>query len=101
MKIRKVTTIESEKPTWDIIKDQLSEGLEKIAIDRRAAIELGVPTKEIDTYISTIGEATFRRFEKMSAPEMHAFLLGRIISEIDDPEELERFFEEEMEGDDD
>ena len=101
MKIRKTTTIENIKePTWDIIKDQLAEGLEKIAIDRRAAIELGVPVEEIDSYISTIGDTTFRRLEKMSAPEMHAYLLGKIIGEIDDPEELREFLEE-MEGDED
>lgn len=101
MKLRKMTTIEKiEEPTWDIIKDQLAEGLEKIAIDRRAAIEIGVPVEEIDSYISIVGDTTFKRFEKMSALEMHAYLLGKVIGEIDDPDELREFIEE-MEGDED
>ena len=101
MKIRKMTTIEKiEKPTWDIVKDQLAEGLEKIAIDRRAAIEIGVPVEEIDSYISIVGDTTFKRFEKMSALEMHAYLLGKIIGEIDDPRELRELLED-VEGDED
>lgn len=94
MKVFKHTTVENVKaPTWDMIKDQIDEGLEKIAIDRRAAIELGVPTKDIDEYIAKCGETTFRKFENMSNIQMHGYLLAKIISEVDDPEMLKEILE--------
>ena len=101
MKITKVTTIERDEPTWDLIKEQLTEGLEKIAIDRRAAIEIGIPVKEIDEYISINGESIFRKIENMSSVQMKTFLLSKIIGEITDPEELVRFLEDVTEGDED
>lgn len=101
MKITKVTTIERDEPTWDLIKEQLTEGLEKIAIDRRTAIEIGIPVKEVDEYISINGESIFRKLENMSSVQMKTFLLSKIIGEITDPEELEKFLEDVMEGDED
>ena len=99
MKIKSFTTVEKiESPTWDYIKDQISQGLEKIAIDRRAAIEIGVPLETIDTFISSCGDITFRRFEKMSWIEMRTYLLGKLIEHVDDPELLEELLSE---GDED
>lgn len=90
MKVFKHTTVENVEPlTWDMIKDRIDKGLEKIAVDRRVAIELGVPTEDIDEYIAKCSEITFRKFENMSDIQMCGYLLVKIISKFDDPEMLE------------
>lgn len=101
MKVCKHTTVERiDAPTWDIIKDQIEEGLEKIAIDRRAAIEIGVPKETIDEHISKCGEITFRKFERMSNLEMKLFLLAKIADAVDNPDILRELLDDESEEED-
>ena len=73
------------------IRPAMREHLERVAIDKRAAIECGIPEEEVDEYIVTTSRKLFDRFMSMTSKEMSDFMMGEIIKRmLEDPEAVLR-----------
>ena len=57
------------------IRPVMCEHLQMIAIDKRAAIECGIPEDEVDEYIITTAREMFDKFMPMTSQEMSDFML--------------------------
>lgn len=69
------------------IRPAMREHLELVAIDKRSAIECGIPEEEVDEYIVTTSRKLFNRFMSMTTKEMSDFMMGEIIKRmLKDPE---------------
>ena len=65
---------------WSDFMEMINEIIEGLAVNRKGAIDMGIPKEKIDEYIANEAERQFAKVESMNAEEFIAFMTGRIIS---------------------
>lgn len=82
---------------WINFMEMTNEIIEALAVNRKGAIDMGIPKEKIDEYIANEAERQFAKVESMNAEEFITFMMGRIISKggVRDLAEMIREKEEE------
>ena len=65
---------------WIDFMEMTNEIIEALAVNRKGAIDMGIPKEKIDEYIANESERQFAKVESMNTEEFITFMMGRIIS---------------------